>query len=156
MTERGRDQIDRLGRALGEDDLIDRTGMDQLSDTAARGFIGLGRLVCEAVQATMDVGIGGFHHPAHGLDDRPRLLRGGRAVQIDQRLAVDLTFQNRELFADLGDIKTHQDAPIPEAKSQSCANCRAPSWLIRSVTSPTNALINRARASISGTPRERI
>ena len=156
LTERGRDQIDRLGRALGEDNLIDRPSVDQLGDAAAGGFIGLGGFVGEAVQAAVDVGIGRFHHPAHRLDHRPRLLRRGRTVQIDQRLAVDLARQNGKLFTDLGDVKTHQDAPIPEAKSQSCATCRAPSWLIRSVTSPTKALISRARASSRGTPRERI
>ena len=156
LPERSRDQIDRLSRALGEDDLIDRPSMDQLGHTATGGFIGLGGFIGEAVQAAVDVGIGRFHHPAHRLDHRPRLLAGGRTVQIDQRLAVDLPQQNGELFADLGDVKTHQNAPIPEAKSQSCATFRAPSWLIRSVTSPTKALISRARASISGTPRERI
>ena len=33
------------------------------------------------------------------LDHRPRFLGGGRAIKIDQRMAMGLFVQNREIFA---------------------------------------------------------
>src|SRR5207244_386962 len=43
--------------------------------------------------------------PVDGLDDGPRLLRGGRVVQVDERFAVRLLIEDREGFADLPDVE---------------------------------------------------
>jgi hypothetical protein len=42
----------------------------------------------------MDVGIAVFHDARHGLNNGPRLLGRGGAVEINQGFTVDLAAQN--------------------------------------------------------------
>ncbi len=41
---------------------------------------------------------------AHRIDDGLRLLRGGGVVEIDERLAIDLAGEDREIRPDLLDV----------------------------------------------------
>ena len=62
------------------------------------------RGVRHEVQAAMHVGVGRLHRPRHRVDHRPRFLRRGGVVEVDQRLAVDLLRQDRELRPDRLDV----------------------------------------------------
>ena len=147
------DEVDRLGPALGEDDLP-FAGVEEARDRPAGRLIGVGGLVGQGMQAAVDVGVGMLHRPGHRLDHRPRLLGAGGAVQIDQRLAVHLARKDRELGADLFDVEGHQPASL--SASQARIGSRAASFHMRSATSPTKASISRPRAAASGRPRWRM
>ena len=97
-------KVQPLGRAGGEHDLLGVAGVEEAGNDAAHAFILFGRKVRKVVQATVNIGI--FHRIGlvHRLNHHLRLLRAGAVVQIDQRLAIDLPRQDREIGADLGDI----------------------------------------------------
>ena len=95
----GRHEVDRLGDVTGEDDLFAAAGVDELRHLGAGALIGLGRGVGEVVQAAMHIGVFGRVGLHDAVEHRSRLLRGRRVVEIDQRLAVDLHGQRREILA---------------------------------------------------------
>ena len=142
-------QIDRLGPALGPDDLFRGFRIQEPRHDLARLFESLGRLVRQGVQAAVDVGVAALHRRHQGVDYRARLLRRGRVVQIDQRFAVHLPRQDRELRPHgVGIEGVHN-----RAVSHSRATSLAPSCSIRSMTSIRKACVSRARASSAGMPR---
>ena len=102
--KRIRHQVVGLRGRLGEDDLVDRPGVEELAHGLARALEGFRRRVGHEVQAAMDVGVARLHGVHHGVDHRARLLRRGGVVEIDQRLAVDLLRQDRELRPDRFDV----------------------------------------------------
>src|SRR5262249_203137 len=53
----------------------------------------------KVMHAAVDVGVAGFIVAAHSLDDHGRLLRGGRVVEINQRLPANGHLQNRKVAA---------------------------------------------------------
>ena len=83
-------QIDRLGAALGEDDLVLARGIEEFLNGAPRRFIGVGGGGGKIMHAAMDIGVFAFGETRHRLQHRARLLRRSAAVEIDQRLAIDL------------------------------------------------------------------
>src|SRR5690606_2463525 len=105
------------------------------------------------------------------VDHRLRLLSGCSIVEINERLAVDLAREDREVAADrlhvvgpVFDFLVHvsqrqRRAPLP----QPCSANQASSLVSRastmasssnsSITSATKALTRSPRASFSGTPR---
>ena len=64
-------------------------------------FIGVGRRVAEVMQTAVNVGVFLRIDVLDRVEHRPGLLRRRGIVQIDQRLAVDLARQDREILADL-------------------------------------------------------
>ena len=65
------------------------------------GFlVGGGGALGELVNAAVDVGAVHLVEAADGVDHRERLLRGSGAIQIDQRLAVDVLLEDREILPD--------------------------------------------------------
>ena len=104
-AERLRDEVDALGRAAGEDDLARRGGVEERPHLLAGGLVGLGRKLAQHVDAAMDVGVAAdvvvHQRVEHGL----RLLRRGGVVEIDQRLAVHLLVQDREIRAEARDVE---------------------------------------------------
>ncbi len=99
------DEIDRFRRALGEDDLLDRARIQKAAHILARVFEGLRGLICQRVQAAMNIRIGGAHLPGHCLDYRFGLLRAGGIVEIDKRFPVHLARKDRELVANGGGVE---------------------------------------------------
>ena len=104
-ADRVRAEVQRLGRVLGEDDLLGAIRADELGELGPRTFERLGRLGAEQV-----------HRPGHvrvvvevmifdRLDDDPRLLRGVGAVQVDQRPLPGGPFQDREVGPDVLDVE---------------------------------------------------
>ena len=111
LAETRRHQIDRLGPTLGPDDLIRAFGIQEPRHGLARRLEGLGRLIGQGVQAAVDVGVGVLHRRRQGVDHRPRLLRRGGRVQIDERPAVHRPRQDRELGARGAGIKGGHSSP---------------------------------------------
>ena len=119
----------------------------------------------------------------HRLDHRARLLGGGRVVEIDERLAVDVAVEDREIGTDaldvvgvangrgragrralqfLGVVRSDcHHALVAGGRSSSHSRARlinASRTSSRStfpIASPINDSISSARASRSGMPRER-
>jgi hypothetical protein len=100
----GGHEVVGLGRVAGEDDLVCGGRVEELARGLARALEPFGRGVGHVVQAAMDVGVAGLHAGDHRVDHRPRLLRRGGVVEIDQRLAVDLFREDRELLPDRLDV----------------------------------------------------
>src|SRR6202171_3515296 len=115
------------------------------------------------MQPAMHIGVFGFVGFAHALEHGIRLLRGCCVVEINQRLAIDLHGQRREIFPDPGNIVgAVEDSRMhgqPLASSQRCAvavaTSRRSSLTIDSIASPTKAWISSAWASFSERPRAR-
>ena len=99
-AERVGDQIDRLGGVSGEDDLFLALGIEKGAHLLARALVGIGRGVGEVMQAAMHVGIFGGIGVLEALEHCLRLLRRGGVVEIDERLAIDLHREDREIRAD--------------------------------------------------------
>ena len=91
-----RDEVDRLGRVAGEDDLVAVRRVDEPPDAGA-GLLVLGRrLLADRVDAAMDVGVVLAVVVGQRIDDDRRLLAGRRGVEVDQRVPVDLLLEDRE------------------------------------------------------------
>ena len=99
-TEARRDEIDRLGRRSGEDDLVVRCGVQEPPHGFASRLIGLSRRVGEIVQSAMHVGVFVLVGVDEPVDDLFRLLRRSGVVQIDERLPIGSLGKDREIRAD--------------------------------------------------------
>ena len=157
------DEIDRLGAALGENDLVFMFGVQKLLHCAARRFVTVRRLGGEIMHPAMHIRVFAAREIAHRVQNLLRLLRRGRAIQINQRLAVHRLGENLEIGAGRQRIEAgldgfgdrRHDNP-PSAASTAChTEARTVSFSIWSTASPIKARINSARASVSGMPRER-
>jgi len=159
------DEVESLGAAMGEDDLLAAAGVHIGLRGVAGGLKGVGRRAREVVHAAMDVGVAALHEAGHRVDDSLRLLRRGGVVEIDQRAAIDLTPKDRKIGADPGDVEGRR-APedrIHDAASSACRRARTKARMAsapgpagkRSSASSRKASVSRARACASGMPRER-
>ncbi len=94
---RVRHQVDRLGGAADEHDVLRARRTDEVGDGVARLLVGVGgpgrQFVCGAVDVGVLVRVE-LHQP---VDHHLRLLRGGGVVEPDQRLSVDDLFEDREV-----------------------------------------------------------
>ena len=93
-------EVDRLGGIAGEDDLLYGGGVDEAGHSPARRLVGGRRLLAQGVDAPMGVGVVPPVVIVHRVDHRRRFLRGGGAIEVDQRLAMDLPSQDREVSLD--------------------------------------------------------
>ena len=59
----------------------------------------------------MHVGVGGLVVVGHGVDHGLGLLGRVAGVQIDQRFAVDLLLEDREVVLDVGGDAAHEPTP---------------------------------------------
>src|SRR5205085_5691783 len=94
-------QVDAVGRAPREHDLLAAGGADEALDPIARGLVELGRLLAQRVDRAMDVGVAARVVLRHRLDHRARLLAGGRRIEVDERMAVDDPLEDRKVAAGL-------------------------------------------------------
>ena len=90
-------EVDRLGRAASEDDLLRADRVHESGHIRARGLVGRARPLAQCMNAAVDVRVFALHENAHPPDDAGRLLRACRAVEIDQREPVHALVQKREL-----------------------------------------------------------
>src|SRR5471032_2842340 len=98
------------------------------------------------MQAAMHIGVLLGIGLVQAVQHLGRLLRRGRVVEIDQRLAIDLHSQRRKIGADLGDIVRavadrqvrHARAPSQRSAAYISAS-RTPSWATSSTVSPMKA-----------------
>ena len=101
-----RHQVERLGRVLGEHHLVRRV---RRADEAPRHqpgpLVERGGLLGRRVDAAVDVGVRRLVVVRHGVDDRPRLERGGGGVEIHDRPAVDGARQQGEVLAQGLDVE---------------------------------------------------
>ena len=91
------DEVDRLGRVAGEDQLVAVGGIDEPGDADTRGLVGGGRPLADRVDAAMDVGVVLAVVVGDGVDDDVRLLARRRRVEVDQAMTVDLLVEDREV-----------------------------------------------------------
>ena len=93
------DEIDRLSRRSGENDLLVRGGVDEPPHGFPGRLIRLGRRIGEIVQSAMHVRVFVLIGVRQAIDDRLRLLSRGRVVQIDKRLSIGALGEDREIRA---------------------------------------------------------
>ena len=93
-------QIQCLGSAAGEDNLLCLPGIDKLPHRLARRFVQVGGLLREVMNATMHVGIHVKIFVSHGIKHAQRLLCRCSIVEIDQRPVVNRTGKDRKILTD--------------------------------------------------------
>ena len=110
-------KIDRLRCARGKNNMLIRRRIQKPRNGGSGGFILVCCKVRKVVQATVNIGIfmtiGGSYRVYHHL----RLLRGCAIIKVNQRFAVHLPRQNRELAANFGNI-IHRSSPDPNQHCQ--------------------------------------
>ena len=97
---RVRDEVDRLGRVAGEDDLVAVGGVDEPGHRGARRLVGRRRALADLVDPAVDVRGVLVVVAVERVDDRLRLLARRRGVEEDERLAVGLGLEDREVAPD--------------------------------------------------------
>ena len=87
--ERARHDVDAVGGAAREDDLLTDAGADEDADGISRGLVHLRGLLAQGVNGAMDVGVRLLVVALHRLEDLSGLLAGRGRVEVDEGLAVD-------------------------------------------------------------------
>jgi len=83
-----RDQIDALGRAPGEHDLVRARRADKIGHALPGFFVMLGRTHAQRMQATMHVGVFVLVIISDDVEHGTRLLRAGSAIEVNQGMTV--------------------------------------------------------------------
>ena len=105
-----RHEIDALGAVAREDDLARARSVEERGDFLPRALVGLARHGTELVHATMHVGVVVGVVVRDRVNHAARLLRRRRIVEIDQRLAVNLPGENREVRPHPRDVQCWKPA----------------------------------------------
>ena len=95
-----RHEIDRLGGAANENNLLQPAGVDEAPEFFPRLFVERGRQLAQIMHATVNIGVLLGVITVQRVDDRMGFLAGGAVIEIDQRLAVNLTGEQRKILAD--------------------------------------------------------
>src|SRR5215472_3201739 len=101
-------QVDRFRGASRKDDLSAVRGVQKTLYRNPGLFVVLRRPLRESMHATMDIGVIVAIVVFNGFDYRHWLLRGGRVVQVDQRLAVNALVKNGKIAADFLHVKARR------------------------------------------------
>src|SRR5579863_6695414 len=105
------------------------------------------------MQAAMHIGIFVIGRLDHAVDDLAWLLRRSSIIEIDERLAIDLRRQDREILAEAHDIERRfgnmlVHRPAPRVASQAAISARNfatnASFGISSASAPPKASSNSA------------
>ena len=92
------DEVQRLRRILGEDNLLGAGRIDELRRARTRILIDLRCLDRERVGATVRISVTAAVVAADGLDDLLRLLRRRAVVEISNLFPVHLHLEKREIL----------------------------------------------------------
>ena len=99
------DQVERLGGVLGEDHLVGTWGVDEPRTPWPGALVGVGGLGGQLVGAAVDRRVRRLHEPRHRVDDRPRLLRRVRRVEVDDRRPSICRCSSGKSPLDAGDVE---------------------------------------------------
>jgi hypothetical protein len=105
IAPRPRDEVDALGGVARVDDLPGRLRIEKRADRLPRRLVGVGRPLAEQMDTAVDVRVVGLVVAAEDVDDRPRLLRRRRVVEIDERTSMNALSERRKFGADRGDVE---------------------------------------------------
>jgi hypothetical protein len=142
-------EVDALRGAAGEDDLVLGGGAKETCRFLACRLKGIGRPGAQLMQRTMDVGIVTLVIVRQCLNDGPRLLAGGRAVQIDQRVPLNLLVEDGKIGADA--MPVHDFGPRQLACRHAltwCPGCRRMTCENTTVFHLTGAILNGGRLAV--------
>ena len=143
------DEVDPLGGAADEDDLVGRGGADEAGDPPPRRLEGERHLRRALVDAAMDGRIGLGIAAVDRVDHRQRLLRGRGGVEIGPAL------RDRREVGDMveragGGGHVHQPSQPSASAWKASRTFSSPT---RSIASATKARVSRRLGVGSGTPR---
>jgi len=144
-------EVDALGAAADEDDLVGAGRAEEVGHRAAGGLVGVGGPGGERVGAAMDVGVVVGVEMGEGVDHNLRLLRGGGVVEPGQRLAVDTLGEDREVAADGFHVETPGEGPAGQGcrlrpRTADAQRRRVEEWRWPQVIEPPDAVDERADA----------
>ena len=148
-------RVERRRRPGCENDLLAAPGPDKRADALA-GLLVTGRgLFGQIMHAAVDVGVELAVEVIHRLDHAAGLLGRCAAVEINERFAIDLTFQNREIpayacYIQHGYIFSSFSATAPTSASRTASSGQ------RRTMSSTKPSICRLRACWRLNPRWRM
>ena len=151
-----RNKVDPLGCTFGEDDFVHIRSVQETTGIFTRVFHRRGGFVGQRMQPPMHIGIGMAHLVRKTINDGLRLLSRRRAVEINKRLAIHISRQNRKFGSNGVDIElTGHSRSVSHAPASSIRISPSASGMSSSA-SPMNARVSSARACVSGMPRWRI
>ena len=103
------DEVDALGRAADEHDVVRRVRTDEPRHGGAGLLVGVGGPGGQVVRGPVDVGVLVLVEVRQPIDQRARLLRGGGVVEPGDLPSVDALRQDREVRPDRGDVEDRSD-----------------------------------------------
>ncbi len=154
-----RDQIDALGRAAHEDDLVLTRGAYEFGYLPARGLIAQCHLRAAGINAAMDGGVIPAERIAHRVDHGLRFLRGGGGVEIVPGRALGRDHAGKiALEADCGGVGGKGGIVVHKWRSNLSSATRISRSRVSSSESPTSASPMKActssrRDNSGGMPR---
>src|SRR5262245_58700747 len=92
-------EVDALGRAAREDDLVRTCRADVLRDASPRAFIRVGGAPAQRVESAMHIRVVVLIKIPQRLDHWAPLLRTRSAIKVYQVMAAHLLTQDREILA---------------------------------------------------------
>ncbi len=160
-------QVDGEGGAAAQHQVAG-AHVEEACQRVACAFVGVGGFASQCMHRAADVGVVAAVELVHRADHLHRLLAGVGIVEIDQRLAMHFTHQQREVEADAVPVggagaffdrarrgQVHATPASASALSRRCASCaRSASGRIFN-GSWQNAALSSACACACGRPRER-
>ena len=90
-------EIDGFRGAARENDFIRAACVDELRGADAGAFIGRCRAIAQLMNPAVDVAMVVLVIMADRIDDRPRFLAAGCAIQVNQRPAVNILVENGKI-----------------------------------------------------------
>ena len=136
---------------MGEHHLVGM-GTDEPGDLFPGLFIKVGGLRRKLVEAPVDVGVGLLVKTGHRLDDLPRLLAGGRRIQVHERVPVHGPFKDGKVLPHSFEVD-HPCAPSKDI-SRSLFSSTEYSSGISFRIGETKPFTIRLMASASDRPRD--
>jgi hypothetical protein len=92
-----RDEVDALGRAAHEDNLLGRRRVEEAADLVASALVGVGRARSEGMRRAVHVGVLALVVIGDAIDDRLRLLRGCGVVEPYEPSPVHTLLQDGKI-----------------------------------------------------------